>query len=164
MIDNINQMLCDRGYEVTINEEFLLGERKSDTICVFKVVIEKLNNESFQHCIHTLNQMNIKHGIIIYNNITAPVKKLIHNTNELDLTIEIFLSSEMSYNPTKHRLTPKHIQVDPETSKLLRANFNVEKFPWLKTTDIISRYYAFKKGDIIKIIRKTGMVVYRIVK
>ena len=37
-------------------------------------------------------------------------------------------------------------------------------FPVLLSTDPVSRYFNFKKGDIIKIIRKYDIITYRIVK
>ena len=109
-----------------------------------------------------MNQVNILHSIIIYGDtITPTVKKTIQTMTEME--IELFTESELLFNITKHILVPTHEKLSEFENKIFKKKFGV-KFPIILTTDPVSRFFNFKKGDIIRVTRKNNYVSYLVVR
>jgi len=70
---------------------------------------------------------------------------------------------DLKINITKHRLVSKHMSVSSEELVEIKKKIDITKLPVLLTTDPMCKYYAFRKGSVIKIQRKDSMM-YRIVK
>lgn len=178
MVDNevvygvIREMLEQRGYTVEEendeNTNLIIGEKDGEKIGAFKEIFTKFNVKEFTSCSGFLNGLELKHGIVVYNKITAAVKKLLESTTgdhqDLKCQIEPYCVTELSFNPTKHSLVPTHTRVPDDEAKLLKEKYEAAMFPIIKSTDPIVRFLAFKKGDIIKIVRKNGFVVYMVVR
>ena len=112
-----------------------------------------------------MKQIDVFHAIIVYKDSATPVaKKIIEESN--DILIELFQEEELSYNITKHYLVPKHELIYEKGSKGAKEfkDKYSDKFPIILKSDPISRFYGYKKGDIIKVTRKSGNIMYRIVK
>ena len=109
--------------------------------------------------------MDVHHCLIVYkDNVTPVAKKIIEEIKELK--IELFHQDELQYNITKHYLVPKH-ELIYKKGTAEYSNFKdkyTDKFPIILKSDPISRFYAYEKGDIIKVTRKNGYVMYRIVR
>jgi DNA-directed RNA polymerases I, II, and III subunit RPABC1 len=101
-----------------------------------------------------------KRGIIIYINITS---KSIKATSSSSILVELFHHEELMFNITKHVLFPKHIKLSKEESTEFKKKHG-SLFPIIKSTDPVARFYFFQKGDIIKIVHKSGFVSYDIVR
>jgi len=161
----LEELLEQRGYEITEeNEESIIAKKNGEKICAFLETVPKFNMKTFQAYVGRLNELEISHGIVVYEGITSAVKKLLVNTAELNMTIESFDASTLRYNLTFHRLVPPHTKVSDEEATVLKQKYGATNFPILKSSDAVARFYGFKKGDVIKIIRKTGFVAYRIVR
>jgi len=171
-------MVTQREYKVISENKECMGDRDNEgkeskciiainaageKLCAFLTIQKKLNVENFKSYISKLNQIDIQHGIIIYENITPPTKKLINNTNKLRHKIELFLSNELQYNITKHVLVPKHVKLTSEAASKFKQKHGTN-FPVLLSTDVVSRFYGFEKGNVIEITRPNGFISYRIVK
>lgn len=82
--------------------------------------------------------------------------------NSVDMTIQFFKYKELSVNITKHVCVPKHERID-DTS----FEYETSKCPTLSLADIVSRYYDYKIGDLIRVRRRFGTTdasdYYRIV-
>ena len=91
---------------------------------------------------------------------TSFAKKEIQSNAET--TIQFFKYKELSVNITKHVCVPKHERIDHIDFK-----YDVSKCPTLSLTDIVSRYYDYKIGDVIRVHRRFGTTdaseYYRIV-
>ena len=168
----IKEMFQQRGY--TINEEhehseeLIIAEKDAEKICAFKEIFGKFNIKDFSSCSTFMHNLNLTQGIIVYRDkITPAVSKLIETTDAdkgLKCTFEMFHINDVFFNPTKHLLVPVHTRVPDEEAKILKETFESAKFPTLKASDPIARFLAFKKGDIIKIIRREGYIAYRVVR
>ena len=102
-------------------------------------------------------------------------------------TMEIFSLTETLFNPTKHRLVPKHELCSEERKTQVLAEYAInrkaaestgsagtlggeEMFPPIFASDIISRWFAAKKGQMFAIYRidtvhpGTTTLVYRVVR
>ena len=72
--------------------------------------------------------------------------------------IQIFLTKELLYNPTKHELVPKHKKLSPEAAETLVAEMQLKsknQLPFIQKQDIIARWLGLLPGDIVKITRYT---------
>jgi DNA-directed RNA polymerase subunit H (RpoH/RPB5) len=126
--------------------------------------LEKFNTEALVKYSNILNSLEIKNGIAIYvDGITPKAKQDIKVLQDF-ISVELFNYKELMFNITKHELQPfKFERLSPEEAKKFKDEYGI-KFPSMKTSDMIARFYAYKRGDVIKITRRDGTIVYRIVK
>lgn len=160
----ISTMLIDRGYNIIDETDDLCSlkaEKDGKKILCFIIDDDKLNIQGIKDIINILNKNNASQSIIIHNNgITPSAKKSLETTN---YSIELFNLKEIQINITHHRLVPKHLKASPEEKNILEKNYK-GKLPLILSTDPVVKYYAFNKGDYIKIIRKDGTIFFRVVK
>lgn len=163
-IKTIEEMLTQRGYKIILKDgDKIIGENKTKKICAFIKPVLKYNIERIKETINLLNKIKIKHCIIIYIESATPVvKKLINNSAEIE--IELFMKDELEYNITKHILVPTHKGMSKKEIIEFKKKHSNLKLPGLLKNDPISRFYNFKRGDIIKIFRPGGFISYRIVR
>jgi len=115
---------------------------------------KKLGVETIEDFIRGLDEKKARNGIIITSKpLTTESKKKIQNL--LTYNIYTFTEDEMSYDPTEHYLTPEHVALsaDEQREFLMKNDLNIDQLPIILNTDMISRYYGFKTGQIIKINR-----------
>ena len=166
------EMIQQRGYVIIDqDDERILGTRENrstgaeEQICVFLTNTSKFNVESIQEYISMMKKMDVWHCIIVYRDNATPVAKKI--VEELkDMVIELFTEEELQYNITKHYLVPKH-EIAYKKGTVGCVNFKKkysDNIPIILKNDPISRFYGYERGDIIKVTRKNGYVMYRIVK
>lgn len=167
-------MLTDRGYFIEYNKEdnenndenderpyAIRGRNKTDVILCFLSEEDKLNIQGIKDRMNVLNKEGSKRCIIVYrNSVTSSAKKSLET---LEYVFELFALHELQLNITKHRLVPKHARVSQEEKEELDKNYK-GKLPILLHTDAIARYYAFQKGEYVRITRKDGTIIYRVVK
>ena len=166
------EMIQQRGYIIIDqDDERILASRenrvskKEEQICVFITNTPKFNVESIQEYISMLKKMDVSHCIIVYRDSATPVAKKIVEESK-DINIELFTEEELQYNITKHYLVPKH-EIEFKKGTLGCANFKkkyTDDIPIILKSDPISRFYGYERGDIIKVTRKGGYVMFRIVK
>lgn len=85
--------------------------------------------------------------------------------------VVVFHYKNLGFDITKHRLVPEHIKITSDTEKsIIKKNLKIDsllKLPVLPRTDAIARFYHYRRGDLIKIIRPSignfKHEVYRIV-
>jgi DNA-directed RNA polymerase I, II, and III subunit RPABC1 len=165
----ILEMLIDREYKIDYvdndfsNEQsYVIRAKKSNSISiVFINEDDKLNIQGIKDKISIMNKESANSCIIIYkSNVTSSAKKSLET---LEYDFELFALHELQLNITRHRLVPRHTRVLPSEKEELDKNYK-GKLPILLHTDPISRYYAFKRGEYIRITRKDGSIIYRFVK
>jgi len=175
----LSEMIEDRGYRIEyikdykedykdnkeeenpfIIKAFHTSNHKNIILC-FMSEDDKLNIQGIKDRISIMNKENAENCIIIYrSSVTSSAKKSLET---LKYNFELFGLHELQLNITKHRLVPRHEKATPEEKIELEKNFK-GKLPVLLHTDPVSRYYAFQKGDYIRITRKNGTIHYRFVK
>jgi DNA-directed RNA polymerase I, II, and III subunit RPABC1 len=180
-IETLKEMITQRGYAIEDSNDMntdddmddgiqtitgtRLYNKKLDKIIIFATPISKFNVDRVKEFVSILNTVDINHCICVYTDtVTSMAQKLIENTTEFQ--IELFTLQELQYNITKHILVPTHICLTDEESKEFRKQFGI-RFPVILTTDPVCKFYNFKRGGIIKIIRKSNdneYITQRIVK
>ena len=122
---------------------------------------DKLNIQGIKEKISIMNKENADRCIIVYRtSVTSSAKKSLET---LRYNFELFGLHELQLNITKHRLVPRHEKASLEEKNELDKSYK-GKLPVLLHTDPVSRYYAFQRGDYIRITRKNGTIHYRVVK
>ncbi|GET87790.1 DNA-directed RNA polymerases II, putative [Leishmania tarentolae] len=80
-----------------------------------------------------------------------------YNRSEQDLRFELFEEDELSVNITRHELVPKHTPLSEEELKdVLHAHaLQLHQLPRILSTDPVARYYGLKRGQVVRIERKS---------
>jgi DNA-directed RNA polymerase I, II, and III subunit RPABC1 len=175
ILQTISEMMNERKYylfstnkeniELIYSSSYCKNENKekeikNDSIIVFFPQEKKVNIDIVKEKIYKMKNNNIKKCIIVYKEtITSSAKKTLELLNS---DIELFLEDELKYNITKHYLVPKHILMPDNEKRKIKEKFG-KKMPVLLKSDPVSRFYNYKKSDIIKIIRDNDIVCYRVV-
>lgn len=163
----IMEMFIQRGYtDIDDSEDNRILAIKLDgaQVCAFPSIIEKLNVAEIHNHIAILQKAEINHCLIVFDGIpTSAVKNVVSNTPDLKINIELFQADDLQFNITEHKLVPKHVRMTKEEIKEFREKYGTN-IPVLLRTDVVSRFYDFAKGEIVKIIRRDGFVSYRIVR
>lgn len=170
-ISVLEEMLIDRGYHLTYvdrnltqDESYCIKATHTDDqqwMLVFLNDEEKVNIASIKDRIVVMNREAATRCILVYrSSVTSTAKKSI---DTLDCKIELFGLHELQLNITRHRLVPRHVRATPDEKKMLDESFK-GKLPQLLTSDAVSRYFGFCRGEYIRIHRKDGSKMYRVVK
>ena len=150
---------------------FLREEDNEKILICFMQSNKNVDESDIVTIVKKMKKMDIKKGLLVSNTrLVASGEKIIRYVNaESDLCIEFFEMNDLLINNTKHELVPKHILCTQKEKQIVMKKYRVKEsqLPKLLASDPMARYLGLKKGDLVKIIRKSetaGMyVVYRVV-
>lgn len=158
------ELMDQRGYTVvdSDDESVTAVTVKGETvICMFLGDVGKINIDCAKTVMGYMSTNNIFHAIIIHTDSITPSARDAFSTT-MDMRFEFFHFDELQYNITKHKWVPIHEKLSDVEREEYNEKYGV-KIPIIKTTDAVSRFYGFQKGDIIRVLRDT-YPVYRIVR
>jgi DNA-directed RNA polymerase I, II, and III subunit RPABC1 len=162
--DTCEEMFVQRGYNIVEKDDERILAIKEDgkQICAFiSKTVSKFNVERIQECISMMKEMDVSHGLIVYKDTATPVaKKIVEESQKMK--IELFHEKELQYNLTKHYLVPLH-ELKYKKDNPEAIEFKKNKYPMISQLDPVARFYGWSTGDIIKVTRKDGFVMFRIV-
>jgi len=98
----------------------------------------------------------VSDAILIHNDpISSYVKKELSKMTQHIFNIIVFNANELLFNPTKYIDCPQYILLDDTEKIQLMSTLKckLSDFLIIKQTDPIIKYYGWKRGQIIKIIR-----------
>lgn len=161
----IREMFEQRGYSRITDKREYITARKQDgsKICMFKTIKQKVGVKDVTECIGAMKLGNIKHCVIVCEDITPATKNMVKTLPVLEMVVEIFNVEDVRINITKHSLVPKHEKLPDDEAKDFKKKYGV-KIPVMLREDPIVKFYGYKRGNIIRVIRKNGTVAFRIVK
>ena len=176
-LQTLREMVADRGYLIDFveNRDIEEKDKKHEEIrhclkahlpdhsrCLVAFMIaDKLTIQGIKDRIAIMNREHATNSILIYQtSVTSSAKKSIET---LEYGFELFSMDELQLNITRHRLVPRHHLATPDEKRELDAAYK-GKLPQLLHTDAVARYYAFKKGDYVRITRRDGSIIYRVVR
>jgi len=173
-MDKIVRAVCDemfaqRNYVFVEPEELLpdveaVAQKPSgDFVLLCSNPAGKINTAKIQHFINIIQRYNVNHCVIVYRQkMTAIGRKMVDELNAI-YKVELFSEDELKYNITKHYLVPKHeLHLAAAASKDFKKKYG--NLPVLLRTDPVVRFLGFEVGDVVKVQRQNGIVVFRYVK
>jgi DNA-directed RNA polymerase I, II, and III subunit RPABC1 len=185
------EMVTERGYTIPLsftkaeNNDFytlyqnidapagfnnydILGTKDDKKILVkFTLDKESVNRQDIITFRNNVSQAHGEETDIIYVVKNKPNTFVYKEIKEND---EIFLSTELVFNRTKHRLVPKHVLLNEAEKKDVLSTYDCRdtQIPRMVSTDYVARYYGAKPGSMFKIYRpspSSGVyITYRVVK
>ena len=161
------EMMDQRGYSLTSSLEkipIIYTDTDMNDIHLFILFNEKLNVQIFRMCHKEMEIIGCKHSIIITKNIITPSTLSLIETMKNLTELEVFKTRELVKNITKHILVPLHLKMDLKDKEDMLKKYKIKtvSLPKINYDDPVRKFYNFKKGDIIKIMRQNG-IAYRIV-
>jgi len=158
------EMLHQREYKIEEDKDNYITALKPNGLKMSVLFHEgsKFDVKAMKETISTMNEMKVTHALIIYKNDVTPATRTTL-LRSLEFEIELFAEKDLQYNITKHRLQPKFERLDTKESSEFTKKYGT-MFPTLRLERPISRFYNYKRGDVIRIIRKDGYITYRIVR
>lgn len=169
------EMMEARGFssDMTECDEYIIGVRERAntpkfTQLVFRNVYTTISTKELRRINANISEIEEKTGTkinsVILFYVKAPQKQLKAVAEGIEtlsgIRIEFMESALLNFNPTKHVLVPKHEIASEEESKAV----NKHEQPSLLSTDPIVRFYAYEKGELIRVTRKSGYISYRVVR
>jgi len=157
------EMLFQRGYSdiVPKDDEIIAIDRLGNNLkCIY--IDDKISTQNIRDIITLMDNEQLKHIIILYDDeITSPAKKIIQDHKET--IIELFNIKELQINITKHRLQPKFELIKKDESSIIKRKMGT-KFPIMFENGPISRFFYYRKEDMIRVTTRDGYINYRVVK
>ena len=159
------EMCLQRNYtNINDNGNYMSSKDEENVVLIFFIIDNKLNIDESHNIITTMINNKSKHAIIVHFKGLTPVSNKVLS-DMYDYEFELFEHKELMYNITKHVLVPSHRVLtfeNNEEEKIFKEKF--KKICTIQKSDPVSKFYNFKKGDIIEVKRQNGYVAYRIVK
>jgi len=182
-IDNLKEMLKDRGDNIAMfeenenvinrdefyNDKNLIEFQTSTTTIIFALTKKlrrfildecKLFEENFNKFIEKYN--NKKNIIIVLNNDTISVP-ILSQINKYDKIIQklggmlqYFQIKQLMFNPTKHELVPKHTKLNTTEVAEIMSKYMIKSklsMPIILHNDPVAKWLGLKQGDIVMIDR-----------
>lgn len=175
------QLCHDRGYLITQDEldetfeqfkeeyKFKKPERSDltvlcnhhnnadDRMFVFFPDEPKIGVKTVQTFLLKMEEEKVNKAIVIVRMGLTPSAKQAMKNVAPDYIMEDFLESEMLINITEHELVPRHILLTSEEKEELFSRYKLKENQLMKmlSSDPVARYYGYKRGQVIKIIRNS---------
>jgi DNA-directed RNA polymerase subunit H (RpoH/RPB5) len=177
----LNTMLKDRKYDVKnqnkitlkeFEERFIKNDKveipneyfKGDgqTVKVIFALDEKFGSQSLKSLINDFEYDKTKHAILIASDFTPDAIKGINNIKD-DLRIENFKNKELYTPVIRKKYQPKSFKImnDEDIEDLNIQYGNIDKFPRIKTSDAVSKYFNLQIGEVIRFDRGNRDYYYR---
>mmetsp|Transcript_20537 Transcript_20537/g.23713 ORF Transcript_20537/g.23713 Transcript_20537/m.23713 type:complete len:205 (-) Transcript_20537:29-643(-) len=155
--EDFKDTITDSLFTISVakdNEEGMLDDNR---IIVFFPNEDKINQEQINNYIKKMNDQNIFHCILVVKGKVTPSAEKAVREFESTLTIEIFHEKQFYVNITRHEYVPKHIILTNDEKKELLKRYKVKDFqlPKIIKDDPIARYLGLKRGQVVKIIRRS---------
>lgn len=179
---NLEQMLNDRGYQVTERKKthwvaatsptaLVTGDATTSPTEINTLASARTTYVNFLspedkdlkigiETIRAIEKLLPNHEtiIVVYaGSITSAAKTVA----SLYPKLQFFHVRELHHNITKHEFVPKHtLMTNSEAEEFLaRHKFTRDQLPKLSVLDPVSKHYHFKPGSLIRIRRKFGVQI-----
>mmetsp|Transcript_18881 Transcript_18881/g.26580 ORF Transcript_18881/g.26580 Transcript_18881/m.26580 type:complete len:226 (-) Transcript_18881:112-789(-) len=187
----VSKMLTNRGYMVpremremtpaTFTAKFgehptrealtILVEKEddeNDQLFVFFPEDEKLGVAPINTFMNRMREENVSNAILILRvDMTPFAKQAVQELSDA-YRVEHFKEAELLVDITEHTLVPQHqvLNQNEKQELLKRYKLRETQLPRIQPNDPVARYYGMKRGQVVKITRKSETagryVTYRV--
>ena len=166
-MEDFRTQFCQLGYTISRDKMFLFTNRVDDTSRRLQVHFNGQPSVTTQDIKDYVNKaigsgaggMPCQDVILVCDNPPNPAaKKYIEECRSSQgVNIEVFSEDELVVNITKHELVPQHEPLSEEEAKEVLGAFKLEKnqLPRILVKDPIARFYGMKRGQVVRITRKS---------
>jgi DNA-directed RNA polymerase I, II, and III subunit RPABC1 len=150
----------------------LLKSGKTKSIRVKWLGDAKFNKDTIQKIIDDMEREGVYHVIAIVSEpISTQSLAMLKSLRPQEMHIEVFEFERTLFNPTKHKLVPRHILYPSSVVDTVCADWGCTsaQLPRIHATDPIARWYGAQPGQIFKILRPSEVlggreiITYRVV-
>jgi DNA-directed RNA polymerase I, II, and III subunit RPABC1 len=138
-------------------------QQDSDALQVYFIDKPMIIGEDIQATAQSARTAGINHVILVHSGKINPFAK---KTKDLlasgrdggtPFMVETFELDEVVVNITKHELVPKHEPLtEEEVADMLKAHsLQLSMLPRILSSDPLSRYFGMRRGQVLKITRKS---------
>lgn len=129
----------------------------TDQMFVFFPDEPKIGIKQIQSYVAKMEAEKVRRAIVIVRQGLTPSARQAMKEVGPTFIMEEFLESEMLINITEHELVPQHILLTTEEKEELFSRYKLKENQLMKmlASDPVARYYGYKRGQVIKIIRKS---------
>ena len=116
----------------------------------------KIGVKQMRDFVHAVQKNEFATGVLVYPEaMTTAALKIVPAV--LPIVIETFAEQDLIVNITKHELVPKHILLSATEKKALLERYRLKEsqLPRIQATDPVARYLGLKRGQVVKIIRRS---------
>lgn len=106
-------------------------------------------------CHHVVSN-NFYTGVLITQSSITPAALKVVSVLHPQI-IETFQEQDLLVNITHHELVPKHVLLSQEEKKKLLERYRLKEsqLPRIQTGDPVAKYLGLRRGQVVKIIRKS---------
>jgi DNA-directed RNA polymerases I, II, and III subunit RPABC1 len=105
-----------------------------------------------------LDRENYQNGILIsIGHAPTTALRAWEPLLERGMSVEHFQEQDLLVNITLHELVPKHVLLSDDEKKVLLDRYRLKEtqLPRIQSGDPVAKYLGLKKGQVVKIIRKS---------
>ncbi len=176
----IIEMLKDRQYEVSASpiktvlpiakDLYIKGESsEKGLIGVFWTFEAKFRTEEARALCLEIERLGLKRVILVTpeGELTSTADYVLGEYSKAKgVVIELFVFSELQFNPSKHMMIPRYRILHQSEIPAFQEAYqivDIQQIPHMLTRDILCRYLGLSRGDIVQFRRADGSLTYRLV-
>lgn len=162
----VKEMMVQRNFqEYKSGDGYIVGKNDNKEYIYIKIFNSKLELNVVREFLSS--KFTITHSGIFVKNTYKQVAQLIiicksfqnlHVKEFKEMSNHIQLMKEDFFNINITKIAPKHEKVNQTLIQ------NVKELPIIREDDPVCIFYNYIKGDVIRVIRKDGEIVYRLVR
>lgn len=156
VLNTASQMLRDRYDEDSVMDFDAHTVTGETAVVILMNVADTAFRIGIQDVRNAQDQFPDKRLILVSNGGSTPFLSG-RMTNEPMRGVEVFTTTQLMLNISRHALVPQHTRLETaQVKKILRqlGASSSDALPTLLTTDPVARYYGFEIGDVIRINRR----------
>ena len=179
----VHQLVSDRGYEMSTDElemtidnwrkQYVRDNILHKQLLSFyasapegspldKIYVQFMQEPTVgikeqRNFIQNMTERQFKVGILVYEKSMSSAASKIIAAVATKLQIDTFQEADLVVNITHHELVPRHIIMTREEKAELLDRYKLKEtqLPRIQMADPVARYYGLRRGQVVKIIRKS---------
>lgn len=142
-----------------LTQQYSKNDDVDDKIVIFFAEEPKIGVKTVKTLLQRMKDERIFKGILVIQLSMTPSAKQALTEMAPEFVLEHFTESELLINITEHEMVPQHILLSMEEKQELLTKYKIKESLLMKmlVTDPVARYFGYKRGQVIKIIRKSDI-------